>query len=489
MKIKKSLLTLVIICLIAFKHLAQTPSIPNGNFESWTAITSEIPQNYVWSSNKDASRNGHVANVQKTTDAYHGNYAVKMITNISKGDTLPGIFVNINPENGDLNTWKGGFAYNQKAKGMRGYYKSDIATPDTGFIIAFFYKAGQNIGQYGFYFYGKHTEYTPFSFDFFPALLVAPDTIIFGAGSSNFNDKTFMRNGSMLQLDSLSFTGVNSQPVLFNGDFETWQITSIDKPNNWFFSGGGNDSPSGGAYKTLDAKTGSSALQLITYLQDRQNHLVAQGGRLSTGWYPDNCNGNCQEQGGFPFTNKIDTLAFWYKYSPVGNTQADVQVTFKKNGNNIKNIGTNPSPSSTYKYIEIPFNLDEFPDSVIIDLQSSQWQDSAASFIGTTLIIDEMHFKSQKLTTGVVELNNDIAFRIFPNPASENIKLTFHENLGIKSELFIYNAYGKLIATEKIRGIAELTLDVSSYLDGIYFIQLSIDDQLVNTMKFSVIRE
>ena len=471
MKVKKILLTLAIICLISFNLEAQTPSLPNGNFENWTTFISEIPKNYVWSSNTDAYRSGHQPYVQKTSDAQHGNYAVKMTTNVSNGDTIPGIFVNITPKDDNPAFWRGGFAYDQKATGIHGYYKSDIAYPDTGFVIAFFYKAGQNIGQYGFHFYGKHTEYTPFSFDFLPALSVAPDTIIFGAGSSNYSDRRNIRNGSMLQLDNLTFTGVNSQPVLFNGDFETWETTTIDKPNNWFFSGGSNNDYTGGAYKTSDAKAGNSAIKLITYLDDRQNHSVAQGGRISTGWYPDNCNGNCYEQGGFPFTKKVDTLAFWYKYIPVGNTEADVQVTFKKNGNNIRNIGTNPAPSSTYKYVEIPFSLDEFPDSVILDIQSSQWQDSTVSFVGTTLTIDEIHFKSQKLTTGLNELTNIDAFVIFPNPTHNmiNIPILF------QGETYeIYNVNRKLIEF----GYCDSNqIDLTKIESGFYFLEISTKEK------------
>ena len=456
----KLLLTIAVICLFAFKSKAQTPSLPNGNFEDWTTLNSEIPKNYVWSSNKDAFRNGRSANVQKSSDALHGNYAVKMTTNVSNGDTLPGIFVNINPNSEDPATWKGGFAYNQKATGLRGYYKSDIASPDTGFVVAFFYKEGQNIGQYGFYFYGKHTEYTPFSVEFFPALSVAPDTIIFGAGSSNFGNNKNMRNGSMLQLDSLSFTGVNSQPTLFNGDFETWETTSVDKPNNWFFSGGNNNDNTGGAHKTSDAKAGNSALRLITFLDDRQNHLVAQGG--------------------FPFTKKVDTLAFWYKYSPVGNTEADVQLTFKKNGNNIRNIGTNPAPSSTYKYIEIPFTLEEFPDSVILDIQSSQWQDSAVSFVGTTLTIDEIHFKSQKLTTGITELTNSNALTIFPNPTQNiiNIPILFQGSI-----YEIYNINRKLI---ELGYCNSNQIDLTKIESGFYFLEISTNEK---QHSFKLIKE
>ena len=440
MKKQLLLFSLVYSTIVAY---GQSPSIPNGNFETWTAITYELPQNYVWSSNVDALRKNVPFNVIKSTDAYHGNYAVQMTTQIAGGDTMPGIFVNVDPKNGDPSTWNGGFAYSQKPSGMRGYYKSSIATPDTAFILAFFYKSGVMIGQYGYYFYGNHSVYTPFSFNFNPALPQNPDTIIFGAGSSNYANTANMRNGSMLMLDSVSFTGVSSQPALFNGDFETWQSTTIDKPTTWF-SEGSSDSPTGGAYKTTDAKAGNSAIELITYEGESNNAPAARAGQISTGWYPDNCNNNCYQQGGYPFSNQLDTLSFWYKYAPsIGSGKAHVNLRFKKNGNNIGDEGLSLSASANYQYMEIPFNIGQMPDSVIIDIQSSQWEDSSLTFVGSNLKIDEVHFKSQPLTTVVFDYKNETAINIFPNPTNGKIQINV---LGFNVQhLEIYNILGDII--------------------------------------------
>lgn len=475
MKIKKLLLTFALIVTISLIVDAQNPSVPNGNFENWTAITYELPQNYIWSSNSDALRKNLPFNVIKSTDAYHGNYAVQMTTQIAGGDTMPGIFVNVDPQNGDPSTWNGGFAYSQKPTGMRGYYKSSIASPDTAFILAFFYKSGVMIGQYAYYFYGTHSVYTPFSVSFIPALPQNPDTIIFGAGSSNYANSANMRNGSMLMLDSISFTGVSSQPALFNGDFETWQSTTIDKLTGWFTEGGGN-SPSGGAYKTTDAKAGNSAIELITYEGERNNAPAAQSGRISTGWYPDNCNSNCYQQGGYPFSNLVDTLAFWYKYAPtvIGGT-ANVYLNFKNNGNNIG--GTNASlPASTnYQYMEIPFNIGQTPDTVIVNIESSDWQDSSLTFVGSNLKIDEVHFKSEPLTTVVFDYKNEITINIFPNPTNGKIHINV---LGFNVQhLEVYNLLGERIFSQA--GIlSKSEIDLSSEPAGVYFIKITNGEKM-----------
>lgn len=482
MKTKNLLLTLALIGTIALNIDAQTPSTPNGNFENWTSITYELPQNYIWSSNVDALRKNVPFNVIKSTDAYHGNYAVQMTTQIVNGDTMPGIFVNVDPKNGDPSTWNGGFAYNQQPTGMRGYYKSSIASPDTAFVLAFFYKSGVMIGQYGFYFNGIHNTYTPFSFSFIPALPQPPDTVIFGAGSSNYANPGNMRNGSMLKLDSISFTGVSSQPALFNGDFETWQSTTIDKPTNWFTEGGGN-SPTGGAYKTGDAKAGSNAIELITYVGERNNNPVAQGGQISTGWYPNNCNSNCYEQGGYPFSNQIDTLAFWYKYAPSDNGMAQVNINFKQNGNNIWSTGVSLPAAANYQYMEIPFNIGQMPDTAIVSAQSSLWQDSLLSNVGSNLKIDEIHFKSQPLTTSIFDYKNDNTLSIYPNPSNGNFII--QTSNATNQILQVYDVNGKIVLNLTISG--KTNIDASFLSEGVYNMSIISNKGLVNK-RFVIVK-
>jgi hypothetical protein len=470
MKIKKLLSIVALAGIIGLNADAQNSSVPNGNFESWTSITYELPQNYVWSSNIDALRKNLPFGVTKSTDAYHGNYAVQLTTQIAGGDTIPGIFINVDPKNGDPSTWSGGFPYSQQPTGMRGYYKSSIASPDTAFLLAFFYKSGVMIGQYGYYFYGSHSTYTPFSFNFTPALTQTPDTIIFGAGSSNYSNMANMRDGSMLMLDSISFTGVSSQPALFNGDFETWQSVTIDKPTNWFSEGGSGNNPTGGVYKTTDAKAGNTAIELITYLGDNDGVPMARGGQISTGWYPDNCNNNCYQQGGYPFSNQVDTLAFWYKHTPsTGTGTAEVRLNFKNNGTNIWGTGASLSASANYQYMEIPFNIGQMPDTVIIDIESSEWQDSSLAFVGSSLKIDEVHFKSQPLTTTVFDYKDETSVHISPNPTLGKIQINV-PGLNVL-QLEIYNLLGERIFSQA-GNLTKAGIDLSGHPQGIYFVKV-----------------
>jgi len=393
--------------ITALNIIAPTSSIPNGNFELWSANTVDYPQSYQYNSNIDNfyKRDLPIANVLQTTDSYSGKSALQLSTILSGIDTLFAYVINTNPNDGGPTTWKGGVPYSQIPKGIRGYYKYNTSA-DSATLIIGFRKAGVNIGTYIYTIGGIHSKYTPFDFSF-PGLTTAPDSVILGILSCKLSTNGSGSNaqpkgipGSILVIDSVSFTGVTSQPALLNGDFETWQSQTISNPQAWYIQGGGSY---GQGYKKItDAAQGSYAIELTTFESQNQNGSKrAQSAMISTGYWPNNCNGNCIEHGGFPYSNANDTLAFYYKYTPAHpNDSAWINLNFKKNGFQFDGRGFAIKASatpSTYSYVEFPINLSQYPDSVMINIQSSNWQDSSLSFVGADLKIDAIHFKSQTL--------------------------------------------------------------------------------------------
>ena len=81
-----------------------------------------------------------------------------------------------------------------------------------------------------------HSSYTLFEIPFSPALTETPDSVMFAVASS-WEVVTGEGNGGMvgstLTVDSISFTGVTSQPTLFNGDFESWKSVTVDALQDW----------------------------------------------------------------------------------------------------------------------------------------------------------------------------------------------------------------------------------------------------------------
>ncbi|MGD0710863.1 MAG: T9SS type A sorting domain-containing protein [Bacteroidales bacterium] len=463
---KKHLFLLLFLAFAAITGYSQS-SIPNGNFETWTTTTLDNPLNYPYTSNINNFYFYNLPeNVTKITDSYHNTYALQLTTNASATDTSAAYCLNYNPNNsGSPNTWHGGIPYSQMPAGIRGYYKYNEVTVDSATVIVAFSKAGANIGTYMYTIGGIKSSYTLFQFTFTPALTVTPDSVIFGAVSCKIGSNGPRGiAGEILKIDSVTFTGVSSQPLLMNGDFESWQTQTFNKPTSWNVPNGSYI----GVNRTTDAAKGTYAVELTTILGNNNNHAAAQPGWVSTGYFDQNCSGNC-EHGGYPFVNQIDTLAFYYKYTPVHpNDSAMINVSFKKTGTFIGGYSVFMTSHSSYQYIEYPFNLGQSPDSVIVDIMSSLWQDSLLSYVGEDLKIDEVHFKSQPLHTNIFTYAIDNSISIFPNPSDGKFRV---EDSGFDIQsVEVFNALGdEVYSTNSIQKQSIIDIDLSGLQKGIYY--------------------
>ncbi len=462
----KKIIYLICVGIINNVTMQAQNAIPNGNFESWTSTTYNVPQFYIGSNPSTFFKCNSAINCIKTTDAYHGSYAVQLTTNVGT-DTCLGYIMNAsNPNGNNPCQWSGGIPYNQIPTGLHGYYKSNVVAGDSAGILVAFKHAGSCLGLYMHKFYGVHSTYTPFSITFSPSISGTPDTMILAAISSDVFDN-IQKNGSMLQLDSLSFTGGVSQPVDFNGDFENWQSQTANKPNNWYMQ---TDDQGSGILQTTDKEAGTYAMELKTFLGGKGNNNIpaANSAGISTGYSLNNCGGpNCQ-RGGYPFTNQIDTLAFYYKYFPSGNDTASAGLNFKKNGNSVWSTGSPLLASATYKYVEIPFNTFNLIDTVIVSFQSSSYRDSALSFIGSDFKVDEAHFKSQPFA-GIKLYNANAGISVFPNPSNDGLFTV--SNIKTFDLIRVYNIYGQEVSAQIIKQADYANIKINTA--GAYFVQVN----------------
>lgn len=368
--------------------------IPNGSFENWSSTSYLQPEVYIYNSTLEAYFSECPFNVEQATDAQDGQYAVKLTTYIStEGDDYFGYILNTDPEEGNVPEWTNGTPYSEIPTGVHGYYKYNVVSGDSAVLITSFRKSGNTIGTYINKMGGIKSTYTEFNFTFSPALTEAPDSIIFGAVSSDFINNT-QQDGSTLYLDNITFSGVTSQPDL-NNNFELW--TTEETPltiDNW------NNSQSRGFTRVTDAKDGLYAIQLISYLdEDNENGstiIKTNPGYVTNGYWD---NDDQTMKGGIPFDNQIDTLTLWYKYTPVSGSKGQVYTMFIKDGTQFDGRVLNLDASTDYQYVELPFGLQQTPDSIIINFISSAWDDTDVTYAGATLIVDDVIFKSEMETS------------------------------------------------------------------------------------------
>lgn len=451
---KKELLFLCLTML--FQSLNGQTAIPNSGFENWTHASFERPLGYHHTSNMQQYYDAQPYNLFKTNDAYHGQWALKIQT---LGENF-GYILNTAPDTRNPADWTNGIAFTGKPTGIRFYYKYNIGAVDSALVMLLFRKNGQMIGAEYVRFGGVKNSYTLFDYDFESVLTETPDSLIFGFVSSDFRFEDDAIDGATLFVDSISLKGVVEQPALLNLNFEQWE--NYQSPP--YLLGWPNAMHDDGIQQTTDAKAGNFALKLVSYQGEEtsgpNNDIVTQRvwpGTVTTGWWSEDC--ECQV-GGMPYALAVDTITFWYKYAPVLNDEAELWLNFRKNGQAIAHRAHRLPATSTYTYVSYAFNIGQVPDSLIVQFQSSLWSNSALSYAGSTLIIDEVLLKSELVPTQLLNINeNGLVYG--PNPVVD--KLNFGANTTVQA---VYNSTGKRIQLM----IAKNSIDFSNVSSGIYFV-------------------
>jgi len=443
-------------------------SIPNGTFENWSTVNWSDPTGYN-TANDQGVPMGAPANVTQTA-GYHGSFGVQLKTINPGGGSEGGFFINANVGNGKGIT--GGIPYAQKPTGIRFYYKYAPAGTDTAAVLVMFKKSGAIIDSFLITLPKTVSSYTLGSYKPKNPLALTPDTVIFGAISS----MSILRNGggiagSTFVIDSVTFTGVTSQPANMNGDFENWTADSFQYPTGWYAS-----YPN--AVQTTDKQSGSYALQLTTSNAGGK----IQPGNASTGYYP-NCHGNCNEKGGYPYTLTKDTLEFGFKYAPMKGDTAQINLSFIKGGMSVFYAGLYiTSTATTYRDTIVPFdNPGTTPDTVIVTLQSSYHNHDTdntqyAKFIGSVLKIDNLTFASQKNKLGIVNYSDNSLVKIYPVPAKDRVHVDLSSVSGSIEKLALFDLSGKLVGSvvysEGNRNTLA-TMETGNLAAGVYLMEVT----------------
>lgn len=446
----KKITSLVLLALCGSIH-AQN-SVPNGNFESWTTHAYSFPTNYPFCNN---SEHPEASAFPITRVSGVSGYALQLETTDRYGF---GFCLNAMGQDGPPT--HGGIPISQKPTGIQLSYKYN-SLYDHGILYVSFSKNGVNIGQYMVNLEGVHTDWAAFSQTFSPALTETPDSVIVGFVSSNFQGVSYP--GSILAVDNLSFTGISSQPTLLNGDFEQWSDVTTNTPNTWDL-----DFDAQGVHRSTDAYEGQYAVRLATYADEGGGEV--KKAQIWTGYWDKECENNCYPQGGQPFAQTDDVLEFYYKYTPTNGQPASVDFFFRKRLNPTStNSGWSGhktlDAASQWTYAEAPIHVDFMPDSVVVQF-SCPTSDAnlTVADVGSTLLIDKVVFRSQKNNSGVNNILSD-KLALYPNPASDIVKLNLVEN----AEINIYKLTGELLKTLKISPNGQFS--VSNVNAGIYILE------------------
>jgi len=452
-------LSFILSLFVAGSLAAQSP-IPNGNFEQWDSIISHAPLGY-YSSNTNGNLPPNAPPNCTQGPAYHGKYGVTLTTTTFGPDTG---FAYITNSKGNPSQGQGGIPYNQQATGMRFYYQCSLVGKDTAIVVVVFKKASSIIGFTECKLTGKVSSYTLYSKAF--TLPMAPDSVIFAATSSNILSGGNGIAGSTLTIDSVTFTGVTSQPAMMNGDFENWTTDSLYSPSQWFTF-------NAGVPRTTDSYTGNYALELNTGTPPGNSGI--QSGYATDGKEVQVSKTSDSVEGGYPFNHQIDSLVFYYKYSAgfAGDT-ADIQLQFNKSSKVLNGYLIKLPPAASYTRVVAPFNVGSVPDSMIVSVYSSLNYPVTAP--GSVLKIDSLSLYSQILA-GIAPVANNGSIKVYPNPATSVFYVDMKGYTGKVDMIRILDMSGKVIETRNynfspLKNTVE-AFDMTGYSAGTYIISIS----------------
>ncbi len=442
---KKALQSLILfLAILPFKANSQ---VENGDFESWTSFNYTNPSNWDCA-NKDVASQISAVSVTQVV-GYSGN-AVRMETMVS-GNDIHGAYI----ANGDPMGSEGGIPCSQIPTAICGYYRYSLPANDSALILVTFKSNGVPINSDIFMIKGNGSQNTFIPFSYPLTLSQTPDTVIMAFASSNLINNVGIENGSSLEVDDIVLTGSNM--TIPNNSFETWDQASIDNITGWVTNGN--------VVKTTDSHTGSFGIQLTT--QDFGN------GNVSPSYMTNGQNSQNGFVGGIPYNRMNDTLIGYYKYSPSGSDSASIGVSFYANGSNVGGSGRYMLAAPIFTYFEIPMNVGVTPDTMRIDISSSKWP-TGPSNNGSTLIIDDLQFKSE-LTLEINKVDGALnGVGVYPNPAADYLNFIFKKPVLSTVALNIYDVSGRMVKTE-IYGNNEksIHLNVSSLTKGMYFYTIS----------------
>lgn len=210
---KRTLLLIITLVVIAFQVNAQSDTIPNPSFENWF-VENDVDLIQSWSSTNPWVALGMLQNVFKVGDAYDGNFAAQLTTITILSFDVPGlvtlgsVVVNIITTEASI---EGGIPWTTKPAKLKGHYKYQPADGDSCAVIALFTKyiplkgKRDTLGIGRFYTTEMVEEWTEFSTDIYFFSAEMPDTmnIIVSSSASLFEPVV----GSNFWIDAVEFEG------------------------------------------------------------------------------------------------------------------------------------------------------------------------------------------------------------------------------------------------------------------------------------------
>lgn len=448
---------------------ANAQNIPNGDFEQWEKRDHFKLKGWF----------SPTANVEQTTDAKEGNYAIKLSNKYVEGaNGSRGYAITIDYNNrAEIN----GLAASADALSVAFWCKYDLAVGDTARIYTVLRDKGAYRGKIDFRFTGSSSgEYVKFSvpiewnssgnrqFDSTWVYLYSyVENVVDGDGYVIFDDVHFENIGE--------HTG-----DFYNSSFEEWYNVGVDFPSEWRSID----------LLVYDTYTSFLNTKSCVYSDPENSHLgnislmiqnYMSGSNVRRGYAYIGEENDDYYTPHIPFADTFKYLQGYYKYLPDGPDTARINFRTYATG-----LGTRSNNNLylheektewTFFSMPLTYNQSIDPDSAALIFYSGN-DDGGEYGINTRLFIDnlELVMEPEPLKLSVSE--QEFSYTYYPNPTSGKIYI---ETTAIIRNAIATNTLGQQTHLSFINK----SIDLSHLADGLYYITLYTKENETQTLKIN----
>ncbi|MDC8003193.1 T9SS type A sorting domain-containing protein [Aureisphaera galaxeae] len=140
--------------------------------------------------------------------------------------------------------------------------------------------------------------------------------------------------------------------------------------------------------------------------------------------------------------------------------------------------GAGPGTCRIWGWSYRGLNQDDFVGLPLADLQAEDCSDISDDFIEVIRLTgDDCEILS------IDSFENAFEFALFPNPANNNVSISFLGGQTINAQVTVYDITGRLVSQAEFSTQTEVNLDLSSLNSGTYIVQIEDNETGSNTTK------
>ncbi|OFY86919.1 MAG: hypothetical protein A3F72_00770 [Bacteroidetes bacterium RIFCSPLOWO2_12_FULL_35_15] len=281
----------------------------------------------------------------------------------------------------------------------------------------------------------------------------------------------------------LIFTSAFAQ--IPNNGFENWTtIGNGMKPTGWWSS---NDSVNQtNSYFPISRSADHYPITIGNYSIRLENKpSLGDWSARGIAWTGD---WNGMDYPTFPINGHPTLLYGYFKYQPQNNDTMDIHIRLYKNGIDVAG-GKFASGMLTNTWTAFSIPISSYTDADSARIMIVAWNVDQVGFdpLGNSVLyVDNLSLDSL-IVPGISEniyLNPTV---FFPNPASKNVRINVANN-SEQNKLEIFNVLGQCVFVKQISFETEITLDITEYPEGMYFVNLTSGNDLTFCRKLIIAR-